>query len=304
MLTKSFKGPRGFADLLGGFQTLAGIPDCHWVASNDRAANTSAPDSSTSPDSLSSSTEGGFPYNGAFCSCICGQERTSWSWALPTAADARQLGGHLPTRIMLPGRVLGNGGVVTERAWKRSQANENDQFVYLSSAEYGQLLETKLRVAEQKVQLDQLREQYNVVMEEMTKRNIFLKEKWAEEAVQVGSKETVVDILTQKVGALERLVRELTDAKDLAEKSMSQMRNVSANELANSRKELLEETQRLKYKIADTATVESSLLDQLRLRDREIEDLKKQREFLLGIGAKTTVNFGCQKDLDVDGEES
>jgi hypothetical protein len=85
MLTKSFKGPRGFADLLGGFQTLAGIPDCHWVASNDRAANTSAPDSSTSPDSLSSSIEGGFPYNGAFCSCICGQERTSWSWARLTS---------------------------------------------------------------------------------------------------------------------------------------------------------------------------------------------------------------------------
>jgi len=151
--------------------------------------------------------------------------------------------------------------------------------------------------------LDELREQYSAVMDEMTKRNIFLKEKWAEEAVQVGSKETVIDILTQKVGALERLVRELQDAKDLAEKSSIQMRNVSANELASSRKELLEETQRLKYKIADTATIESSLMDQLRLRDREIEELKKQREFLLGIGAKSTANFSCQKD-DVPDDES
>ena len=42
---------------------------------------------------------------------------------------------------------------------------------------------------------------------------------------------------------------------------------------------------------------------QLRLRDREIEELKKQREFLLGIGAKSTANFSCQKD-DVPDDES
>jgi len=199
---------------------------------------------------------------------------------------------------MLPGRVLGNGGVVAERTWKRCQANENDQLVYLSSAEYGGLLETKLKVAEQKVHLDQLREQYNTVMEEMTKRNIFLKEKWAEEAVQVGSKETVIDILTQKVGALEKLVRELTDAKELAEKSMLQMRTVSATELAAARKELLEETQRLKYQIADTATIENSAVEQLKVREAEIESLKKQRDFLLGMGVKSSVNSAIQTEDD------
>jgi hypothetical protein len=293
MMTRNFKNQRrGFADLLSGFQTLSAIPDCHWVGLVGGG------------DTDSHTDTNGFPYNGAFCSCICGQEQTSWSWALPTASKGGRgnSSSQLPTRIMLPGRVLGNGGTVTERAWKYS--SENDQLVYLSSSEYGQLLETKLRVAEQKVQIDQLREQYNSVMEEMTKRNIFLKEKWAEEAVQVGSKETVVDILSQKIGALERLVRELTDAKEMAERCATQLRNVSANELASARKELLEDTQKLKYKIADTAVVEASLFDQLQLRDKEIDSLKKEREFLLGIGVKSMISFGCQKDEFPDDESA
>jgi hypothetical protein len=296
ILLKNFKinqriSGNGFAELLAGFQTLSSFPDCHW--SRDGLATHEDGSPSGGRKNGKKSTDAGFPYDGSFCSCICGQERTSWSWALPSAHDTQ-----LPTRIMLPGRVLGNGGVVAERTWKRSLANENDQLVYLSATEYGGLLETKLKVAEQKVQLDQLREQYNSVMEEMTKRNIFLKEKWAEEAVQVGSKETVIDILTQKVGALEKLVRELTDAKDLAEKSMVQMRTVSATELAGARKELLEETQRLKYQIADTATIETSVVEQLKGRDAEIESLKKQREFLLGIGVKSMVHSSIQTEDD------
>lgn len=296
ILLKNFKlnqriSGGGFAELLAGFQTLSSFPDCHWSRDGLVAAEDASPTGGRRNGKKNSDT--GFPYDGSFCSCICGQERTSWSWALPSAHD-----GQLPTRIMLPGRVLGNGGVVAERTWKRSLANENDQLVYLSADEYGSLLETKLKVAEQKVHLDQLREQYNTVMEEMTKRNIFLKEKWAEEAVQVGSKETVIDILTQKVGALEKLVRELTDAKELAEKSMLQMRTVSASELASARKGLLEETQRLKYQIADTATIETSVVEQLKVRDAEIESLKKQREFLLGIGVKIMVSSSMQTEDD------
>ena len=302
ILLKNFKQNQritggGFAELLSGFQSLSTFPDCHWSRDGLVAASvahkTETGDDSPSGRRSRKSDTAGFPYDGSFCSCICGQERTSWSWALPSAHD-----GQLPTRIMLPGRVLGNGGVVAERTWKRCQANENDQLVYLSATEYGGLLETKLKVAEQKVHLDQLREQYNTVMEEMTKRNIFLKEKWAEEAVQVGSKETVIDILTQKVGALEKLVRELTDAKELAEKSMLQMRTVSATELASARKELLEETQRLKYQIADTATIETSAIEQLKARDLEIEVLKKQRDFLLGMGVKSSVNSAIQTEDD------
>ena len=310
ILLKNFKQYQrmtggGFAELLSGFQTLSTFPDCHWSRDGLVAASVAhttesvggggagGGDNSPSGRRMKKSPDSGFPYDGSFCSCICGQERTSWSWALPSAHD-----GQLPTRIMLPGRVLGNGGVVAERTWKRSQANDNDQLVYLSAGEYGSLLETKLKVAEQKVHLDQLREQYNSVMEEMTKRNIFLKEKWAEEAVQVGSKETVIDILTQKVGALEKLVRELTDAKELAEKSVLQMRTVSATELAAARKELLEETQRLKYQIADTATIETSAIEQLKTRETEIEALKKQRDFLLGMGVKSTTNSAIQTEDD------
>jgi hypothetical protein len=90
----------------------------------------------------------------------------------------------------------------------------------------------------------------------------------------------------------------------MAERCATQLRNVSANELASARKELLEDTQKLKYKIADTAVVEASLFDQLQLRDKEIDSLKKEREFLLGIGVKSMISFGCQKDEFPDDESA
>ena len=284
ILTRSIKRG-GFADLLSGFQTLSNIPSCHFEAlfAEDTTRNI-----------MNNNDKESFPYNGAFCSCICGQERTSWSWALPNIISSSTSSGDngvLPVRIKLPGRILGNSGLVCESTWKQAQKNE---FVHVPTLEYAGLLEAKLKMAEQQLTIDQLREQYNLVMEEMTKKNIFLKEKWAEEAVQMGGKDTVIDILTQKVCVMEKLVRELTDACNLAERATVEIRQVCANELAFSRKELLEETQRLKYRIADTKMVEQGLVDDLKEKDRELDLIRKQREFLLGIGAKLTLSIGVQ----------
>jgi hypothetical protein len=276
LLSRNFSKSTALSQLLSGFQTLTPIPDCHFSESSSELPETSS----------------GFPLDGAFCSCICGQETTSWSWALPTV-DPRRLG-HYPSRIKLPGRILGSVGSVVERTWKQSQLEDTKSFVYVPVDEFGTLLETKLKVAEQQVLLDQLREQYNSVMGEMTKRNIFLKERWAEDAVHSGSKETVVEILTQKVCVLERLVRELQDTKEADEKLVEELRTVSGTEIAEARKELLEQTQTLKFKIADSMMIQDALQESLAKKDREIEELKSQREFLLGMGLKASIHMSTQ----------
>ena len=284
ILTRNItKSSHLFADLLGGFQTLSPVPDCHYT------------DTTQQPTS-SSPTQTGFPFDGSFVSCICGQETTSWSWALPTTTTA---GSHYPAKVKLPGRQLGANGTVTERTWKKSQLESDEaKFVYVPIDEFGSLLETKLKVAEQQVLIDQLREQYNTVMEDMTKRNIFLKERWAAEAVQTGSKESVIDILTQKVCVMETYVRELAGEKEASDKSTEELRTVAGGEIAAARKELLEQTQTLKFKIADGAIVHESLTDLIATKEKEIHTLKHQREFLLGLGVKATGNAAVQTGRD------
>lgn len=280
IMSRNFpKSGAGFVDLLAGFQTLTAVPECHYVESAGEGEKNLAP---------------GFPHDSAFCSCICGQETTSWSWALPTM-DPR-LPGQYPTRIKLPGRVLGSTGTVTERSWKKSQVDDAKNFVYVPVEEFATLLETKLKVAEQQVVLDQVREQYVSVMEEMTKRNIFLKERWAADAVHAGSKETVVEILTQKVCVLEKLVREMQDTKEADDKAIHELRSVCAKEMAEARKELLEQTQTLKFKIADTAASTDGLQEMIAQKDKEIEELKSQREFLLGLGVKSSTHMSMQTE--------
>jgi chromosome segregation ATPase len=169
--------------------------------------------------------------------------------------------------------------------------------VYVASEDFGSLIEAKLRLAEQDLVVEHLREQYKSTMEEMTKRNIFLKEKWAADAVQTTSRENVVDVLTQKVCVLESLVRELTDAKDLAERSAREIRSVSATEIATARKELLEEGQKFRHKLESESVVQETLRDSLGRKDRELDLLKQQVEFLLGLGVKSSTNVVTQTDL-------
>jgi chromosome segregation ATPase len=180
--------------------------------------------------------------------------------------------------------------------WKKSQVDDAKNFVYVPVEEFATLLETKLKVAEQQVVLDQVREQYVSVMEEMTKRNIFLKERWAADAVHAGSKETVVEILTQKVCVLEKLVRQMQDAKEADDKAIHELRSVCAKEIGDARKELLEQTQTLKFKIADTVASTDGLQEMIAQKDREIEELKSQREFLLGLGVKSSTHMSIQTE--------
>lgn len=267
-------------DLLGGFQTMSGIPSIHF------ADSTAAPSGKISDETA-------FPYDGSFCACICGQESCSWSWALPnvTTVSGRK---DYPSRIRLG--LDESTATVTERTWRRCLINSHKTHVYVPTEDFTALIEAKLRVAEQDVVVEHLREQYNSVMEEMTKRNIFLKEKWAADAVQTTSRENVVDVLTQKVCVLESLVRELTDAKDLAEKAVREIRTVSATEIAGVRKELLEQNQKLSHKLDNSSVVHETLTDAIARKDRELDQLKQQLEFMLGLGVKATCNVVTQTD--------
>ena len=271
-------------DLLGGFQSLSAIHPVHFQ------------DASTVQKEAGSA---GFPLDGAFCSCICGQESCSWSWALPSVAGHA---GHkdYPTKVRL-GR--GDLGVVTERTWRRSQVHAHRSHVYVAAEDFGSLIEAKLRLAEQDMVVEHLREQYKSTMEEMTKRNIFLKEKWAADAVQTTSKENVVDVLTQKVCVLETLVRELTEAKDLAERTAREIRSVSATEIATARKELLEESQKLRHKLESESVVQETLKDSLSRKDKELDMLKQQVEFLLGLGVKSSTNVVTQTEESGTGKD-
>jgi chromosome segregation ATPase len=168
--------------------------------------------------------------------------------------------------------------------------------VYVPSEDFASLLEAKLRLAEQDVVVDHLRDQYNAVMEEITKRNIFLKERWAADAVQTTSKENVVDVLTQKVCVLETLVRELTEERDLADRLVRATRAAAANEITNVRKELLEETQKLRHKLDTATVVQHSLNEAIARKDKETDHLKQQLEFLLGLGLRATNNVVTQTD--------
>lgn len=271
MLSRNVKkGDLG--DLLAGLQNLAPIPDCHYSDSPVETNFLQTP----------------FPHDGGFCSCICGQETTAWSWVLPSCAG-------LPLRVRFPNRVLGTGGLVTERVWKQAQVVEGKS-VLVPSPEYALLLEAKLKVAEQQVVIDQLREQYATVMEEVTKRNVFLKEKWAQEAVQEEGAETVVEILTAKVCTMEKYLRELSEEKLVLEKSAVEVRAACVSELATARKSLLEETQKLKFKLADAHTVQQAMAAQAEQKLKEVDTLMKQREFLLGIGVKLTATAGAQTE--------
>jgi hypothetical protein len=288
VLTRNFSTnkPSGLKieDIMSGFQSLAAIPPVHFSdATREGTSNGQA------------SSWSGFPFDNAFCSCVCGQETCSWSWALPTAAGPVGQRAY-PLKIKLGDAVIGSVGTVTERTWKRALVHAHKSHVYVPSEDFTALVEAKLRLAEQDVVVDHLRDQYNAVMEEITKRNIFLKERWAADAVQTTSRENVVDVLTQKVCVLETLVRELSEAKDLAERVAKETRSVSANEIAAVRKDLLEETQKLRHKLDNASIVQDSLNEAVANREREIDRLKQQLEFLLGLGVKATNNVVTQTD--------
>jgi hypothetical protein len=264
-------------ELLSGFQTLSAIPSIHFAdASHAHSAKDAV----------------GYPFDGAFCSCVCGQESCSWSWALPSVPSQKEY----PAKVKLGDSVVGSGGTVTERTWKRSLVHAQKTHVYVPSEDFASLLEAKLRLAEQDVVVDHLRDQYNAVMEEITKRNIFLKERWAADAVQTTSKENVVDVLTQKVCVLETLVRELTEERDLADRLVRATRAAAANEITNVRKELLEETQKLRHKLDTATVVQHSLNEAIARKDKETDHLKQQLEFLLGLGLRATNNVVTQTD--------
>jgi hypothetical protein len=258
VVTKSLRHMK-YLDLLSGFQTLSEIPECHFEKT----------------DVVATVEPTGFPIDGSFCSCICGQEKTSWSWVLPTIDQ-------VPRRVLFPGKVLSTAGTVVERVWKDMEL-QNDH-VHVPMSEYTSLIETKLKIAEQEFQIQQMNEQYEQAMEELTRRNVLLKEKWVAEAIQLGSKQTVVDILSEKVCVMEKLVKELTDSNEMSVQQLAAVRGVCAVELADSRRKMLEESQRLHLKLSDCDTLQNALSDELKLRDREIDSLKHQREFLLGLG--------------------
>ena len=265
-----------FEEILAGFQTLSPIPPIHF----SDATSLEPPQAS-----------GGFPFDGAFCSCICGQESCSWSWALPTTASH-----DYPAKIKLGDSAMGSTGTVAERTWRRALVQSHKSHMYVPTADFRSLLEAKLRLAEQDVVVDHLRDQYNSLMEEITKRNSFLKERWAADAVQTTSRENVVNVLTQKVCALESVVRELTEEKESAERVAREVRSVFANEMTSVRKELLEETQRLSHKLDHANVVQESLNDALVKKDRELDQLKQQLEFLLGLGVRASNNVVTQTE--------
>jgi len=282
-----------FSDLLAGFQTLTPIPEVHFgdtTASNEDDLEGSA---------VSEGLEG------AFTGCVCGQESTSWSWALPNIKlSSSSSSSSFPSRIKFPSKLAGGTAgalTVSERTWRRALVDKEDhnRHMYVPEKEFSVLVESKLKLAEQDALIEQLRDKYNTVMEEVTKRNIFLKEKWAAEAVQTAkSKDSVVEILSQKVCILEKLVRELEDDKSFAETATEQVRAVSASEIAGARKELLDETQKLKFKLENAVVVQESLADLVASKDREIAQLKQQREFLLGLGVKSSASMASQANLD------
>lgn len=199
-------------------------------------------------------------------------------------------------KIKLGDAALGSTGTVTERTWRRALVHSHKSHVYVPTEDFQSLLEAKLRLAEQDLVVDHLRDQYNALMEEITKRNSFLKERWAADAVQTTSRENVVNVLTQKVCALESVVRELTEAKETSERIVREVRTVSANEMTSVRKELLEETQRLSHKLDHANVVQESLNDALAKKDRELDQLKSQLEFILGLGVRATNNVVVQTD--------
>ena len=281
------KNQNYFADLLAGFQTLTPIPEVHFGESLP------VPGEGSEDGSLDESS-GGFPFDGAFCACICGQESATWSWALPNATSVKSgTGSNLPLKIKFPNKE--GEGIVSERTWKKSLINK--RHIYIPETEFSALLESKLKVAEQDAMLEQLQDKYAAVIEEISKKDVFLKEKWAVEAVQFSSKESVVEILTQKVCVLEKLLREEEEAKSMAQKGSEQVRLVSAAEVAAARKELVEESQKLKFKLENSVLVQESLADLVANKDKEIALLKQQREFLLGIGVKSTSSVGSQTDF-------
>ena len=264
------------SDLLGGLQQLSAIPEIHF----SDAVPVEGGDSEQS-----------FPENGGFCACICGQEVCSWSWALPAVGQQ-----NVPIRMKFPNRVIGASGTVSERAWRHAltEKTDSDQHVYVPISDFSALMEAKLRTAELELTVEQLREQYKSVMEEMTKRNIYLKEKWAADAVHATSKESVVDVLTQKVVHLEQYVRELESETLAANRNVSESRSVAAAEIAIAKKAVLEETQILKHKLAEQAVVREAVIDLSAAKDKQIEELRKQLDFMLGLGVKLTANVVTQ----------
>jgi hypothetical protein len=121
-----------------------------------------------------------------------------------------------------------------------------------------------------------------------------LKEKWAADAVHATSKESVVDVLTQKVVHLEQYVRELESETLAANRNVSESRSVAAAEIAIAKKAVLEETQILKHKLAEQAVVREAVIDLSAAKDKQIEELRKQLDFMLGLGVKLTANVVTQ----------
>ena len=267
-----------FSDLLAGFQTLTPISEVHFG------------DGGGSEEDGERASADGFPFDGAFTACICGQESTSWSWALPNFFQNEEKKHNIiPFKIKFPSRVLsaGGGGVISERTWRKTLLDDDrNRHILVPETEFSALVDSKLKVAELDVLVEQLRDKYNSAMEETAKRNAFMKEKWAKEAVEVASEESVVEILTQKICALEMLMKQFQDEKATAETACEQIRSVAVTEVAAARRELLEESQKLKFKLDNSVVVQESLADLVASKDKEISLLKRQREFLLGLGVK------------------
>lgn len=263
IMTRNFSKESSLENLLVSLQTLPSIPANHWG------------------DACGVGTE--FPFNGAFFSCICGQETTSYSWALPGSAE-------LPVRVQM---ADGSGGLVVERIWKDLVASKPDSDdVLITKEEYCSLINTKLKLLEQGVVLEQLRETEGTLRSELTHKNALLKQQsWIDVDV-----ETAVCVLTEKVCALETYINELSGEKIINDLSLVELRNTCGDEITSARVDLLSQTTSLRYQLSELKRREQILEYLNKTQKTEIDTLKRHIQFLLGIGTRMTSNALSQTD--------